>query len=183
MCRSRSIRSIIYRQTERSAAGLLAYPFSRAQRVEWQAGASRITFDQINETRVYSLNTGQLLQDDSTKTSLGDPLNLGTGSMALVYDTTSFGPTSPVQGQRYRFEAAPTFGSINFTTLLADYRKYFMPAPFYTIAGRVLQYGRYGSDAQDSRLSPLYLGYPNLVRGFDLAPVGRTGMCSGDRDG
>jgi outer membrane protein assembly factor BamA len=73
-----------------------------------------------------------------------------------------------VQGQRYRIEAAPSFGSINFTSLLADYRRYFMPAPFYTIATRVMHYGRYGSGSDDTRLFPLFIGYPNLVRGYDV---------------
>ncbi|HEY3044026.1 MAG TPA: hypothetical protein VGJ39_08370 [Vicinamibacterales bacterium] len=172
-------QSILYRQTERSAAGLVAYPFSRAQRVEWQAGVSRITFDQIVRTTAFSLNTGQVLQDDTVTTSLGSALNLATTSAALVFDTTSFGATSPVQGQRYRFEASPTFGSIDFTSVLADYRRYFMPVSFYTIAGRVLHYGRYGSGGQDGRLSPLYLGYPNLVRGYDVAPVGATACAVG----
>ena len=172
-------QSILYRQTERSAAGVIAYPFSRAQRIEWQAGVSRITFDQIIRTTAFSLITGQVLQDDTSTTSIGDALSLATTSTALVYDTASFGATSPVQGQRYRFEASPTFGSINFTGLLADYRRYFMPAPFYTIAGRVLHYGRYGSGGQDPRLSPLYLGYPDLVRGYDVGPVGATSCAVG----
>jgi hypothetical protein len=63
---------------------------------------------------------------------------------------------------------APTFGSIHFTNLLADYRHYFMPAPFYTLAARVIHYGRYGSGGEDPRLLPLYIGYPNLVRGYDV---------------
>ena len=43
-----------------------------------------------------------------------------------------------------------------------------MPAPFYTLAARVLHYGRYGSGGEDSRLYPLYIGYPSLVRGYDV---------------
>jgi outer membrane protein assembly factor BamA len=43
-----------------------------------------------------------------------------------------------------------------------------MPAPFVTIAARALHVGRYGSGAEDPRLPSLYLGYPWLVRGFDL---------------
>jgi len=31
----------------------------------------------------------------------------------------------------------------------------------------VLHYGRYGSDSDDDRLAPLFLGYPSLVRGYD----------------
>ena len=89
------------------------------------------------------------------------------------YDTSNFGATSPVQGQRYRLEASPTFGSINFTSLLADYRRYFMPVSFYTIAARVMHYGRYGSGGEDPRLFPLFIGYPNLVRGYDVELVRR----------
>jgi outer membrane protein assembly factor BamA len=91
-----------------------------------------------------------------------------------VHDTANFGATSPVQGQRYRIEASPTFGSINYTGLIADYRRYVMPAPFYTLAGRVMHYGRYGSGGEDQRLFPLFLGYPTLVRGYDVNTFGAS---------
>jgi WD40 repeat protein len=161
-------QTIIFRQTEQSVGGVVAYPFNRAQRVEFQGGLTRISFDQIVETTAFSLNTGNLLVNDSTTTSLDRTLSLANTSMALVYDTSNFGATSPVQGQRYRLEAAPTFGSLNFTSLLADYRRYFMPVSFYTVAARVMHYGRYGSGSDDPRLFPLFLGYPNLVRGYDV---------------
>jgi len=159
--------TVVFRQTDRSAAGIVAYPFDRARRVEFQGGASRISFDQILQTQVFSLNSGNLLAENRETTSIGDPLTLYNASAAYVHDTANFGATSPVQGQRYRLEAAPTFGTINYTSFLADYRRYFMPVSFYTIAGRVMHYGRYGSGGQDSRLFPLFLGYPNLVRGYD----------------
>jgi outer membrane protein assembly factor BamA len=98
-------------------------------------------------------------------------LNLGTSSAAYVFDTSVFGATSPVQGQRYRLEASPTFGSIKFTGVLADYRRYFMPAPFYTLGVRVMHFGRYGSGSEDTRISPLYVGYPWLVRGYDVSSI------------
>jgi outer membrane protein assembly factor BamA len=44
-----------------------------------------------------------------------------------------------------------------------------MPVPFYTIAARAMHVGRYGSGADDPRLPPLYVGYPTLVRGYDLS--------------
>jgi outer membrane protein assembly factor BamA len=159
--------TIVFRQTERAAAGLFSYPFSRAQRVEFQVGANQYTFDQIIRTEAYSLVTGQLILDESDTTQVADPLVVGTSSAALVYDTSLFGATSPISGQRYRLEAAPTFGEINYASVLTDYRHYLMPAPFYTVAGRVMHYGRYGSGSADERLFPLYLGYPSLVRGYD----------------
>jgi Tol biopolymer transport system component len=161
-------QTIVFRQTEQSAGGLVAYPFNRAQRLEFQGGITRLTFDQIVQTQAFSLNTGQTLIDDSTTTSLQAPLTLGTTSAALVFDTSNFGATSPVAGTRYRLEASPAFGSIRYTGLLADYRRYFMPANFYTLAARVLHYGRYGSGGEDERLFPLFLGYPHLVRGYDV---------------
>ena len=36
------------------------------------------------------------------------------------------------------------------------------------IAARALHYGRYGSGGSDGRLFPLFLGYPSLVRGYDV---------------
>ena len=158
----------IYRQTERSASGLVAYPLDRARRVEFQGGVSRISFEEVINTTQYSLYTGQIYQDTTETIPLAESLTLGTTSAAYVFDTSNFGATSPVQGQRYRFEVDPIVGSINYTGVLADYRHYLMPASFYTLAGRVLHYARYGSGGEDSRLFPLYIGYPGLVRGYDI---------------
>lgn len=164
-------QTILFRQTDRSVSGVVSYPFTRAQRVEFQSGISQISFDQIVQTQAYSLTSGALIFDETETTSLGQSLSLATSSAALVFDTSSFGATSPVAGQRYRFEAAPTFGSIRYTGLLADYRRYFMPASLYTLAVRALHYGRYGSGGQDPRLFPLFLGYPTLVRGYDVGTI------------
>ena len=123
-------------------------PPDRAQRggprrVPVQPGAARrvpgrgqpdLVRSDRSHARRFRCRTGQLLLDETDETSLGDSLLLGTSSAALVYDTTSFGATSPVQGQRYRFEVSPTFGSVPFTGALVDYRRYFMPVPFYTFA-------------------------------------------------
>jgi len=164
---------IIDRQTEQSASLMTAYPFDRARRVEFQAGATRISFDRRIETTVSSLATGSVLSDDVTNAeTLAPALNLANTSAAFVYDTAAFGATSPISGQRYRLEASPTFGAVNFTNLLVDYRRYLMPAPFYTIAARVIHDGRYGSGGEDLRLFPMYIGYPSLVRGYDINTFG-----------
>jgi outer membrane protein assembly factor BamA len=56
--------------------------------------------------------------------------------------------------------------------VLADYRRYVMPVPFYTIAMRALHYGRYGGGGDDAALFPLFLGYPEMVRGYDAGTFG-----------
>jgi hypothetical protein len=161
-------QTIINRQTERSASAIVAYPFDRTRRIEFQAGATQISFDQTVQTTITSLSTAQILSDNTVSNSLGRALTLGTTSAAFVGDTANFGATSPVQGQRYRLEVTPTFGSIRYTNLLADYRRYFMPVPFYTLAVRALHYGRYGTGGEDPRLLPLYIGHTDLIRGYDV---------------
>ncbi len=58
-------------------------------------------------------------------------------------------------------------GTMTFGGLLADYRRYFIPARPFTVALRGLHYGRYGADSEDPRLTPLFIGYQGLVRGYD----------------
>lgn len=41
---------------------------------------------------------------------------------------------SPVYGARSRFEVGRTAGSLNFTTVLVDWRRYYMPVRPWTIA-------------------------------------------------
>ena len=43
-----------------------------------------------------------------------------------------------------------------------------MPLRPFTLAARLMHYSRYGSGAQDQRLTPLYLGYPSLLLGKRL---------------
>jgi outer membrane protein assembly factor BamA len=89
------------------------------------------------------------------------------GNLALVYDSSLFGATSPLLGRRWRLEAGAVGGSLNYRTVLADARQYIMPLRPFTLASRVLYYGRHGSGANDGNLNDLFLGYPGLVRGYD----------------
>ncbi len=167
-------QTIVQRQTFRAATALLARPFSQAHRIELSGGYQQVSFDEQVRTITTSLRTGRVLSDVTETTPLGATLDLAQASAAFVVDTAVFGATSPVAGQRARFEVAPTMGSLTFTSALADYRYYFAPVPFYTIATRVLHFGRYGSDGEDVRLVPLYLGYPELVRGYGLGSFRAT---------
>jgi Tol biopolymer transport system component len=155
-------------QRDTAVTGLLQYPFSRAQRVEFAAGMRRIGFDQELETELFSASTGELLQREKQDLPRPDPLSFAETSAALVYDTSVFGATSPLIGQRYRLEFTQMTGSLTYSGVLADYRRYWMPVRPLTFAVRGLHYGRYGSGAEDVRLSPLFLGYPGLVRGYEI---------------
>jgi Tol biopolymer transport system component len=161
-------------QTDRSLAGIVSYPFSRAQRVEVTGGLRQIGLKEDVTQRVYSPFTGQLLSEERERLSTFPSLNLAQASAALVYDTSLSGMTSPIRGSRYRVELSQVNGnqsqgggSIVYTGTLADYRTYYMPFRPLTLAFRGLYYGRHGQSAGDSRLPTLYLGYPGLVRGYE----------------
>jgi hypothetical protein len=114
--------------------------------------------------------TARLSTSDRTRSSIES----STSKCFAPSTSTSISirKTSPISGERYRLEASPTFGALTFTNLLVDYRRYLMPAPFYTIAARVIHDGRYGSGGEDQRIFPMYIGYPALVRGYDINTFG-----------
>ena len=157
----------VLQQIHRQAAGVIAYPFNRAQRIEASIGVDAIAFDQRTTTTTYAADTGRTLSD-ATVHRPGAPAAtmIQTGS-ALVYDTSVFGAASPVLGQRYRLAFAPAFGDLNVLTTVADYRRYFMPVRPFTLAFRVEGVARTGRDATDVRLLPLVWNLRDIVRGFD----------------
>lgn len=167
-------QSVFLQQTQRltqlnsSVSALAQYPFSRVQRAEFSAGVRRIGFDAELQTQFFSPVTGQLLDEQTQELPRPDALNLGEFTAALVYDSSVFGATSPIVGRSYRLEYSQLGGSLNYGGLLADYRRYFMPVRPFTFAFRGLHYGRYGGDAEDQRLPPLFIGYQGLIRGYDI---------------
>jgi len=167
-------RETIYREVQRNSAAILMYPLDRGRRLEVAGGFSQNSLEQIVHSSVWSVATGQQLSSTSQENDLRQRLDLATTTAAFVSDSASFGATSPVQGQRYRIEAAPTFGSVNFTGLLADYRRYFMPVSFYTIATRFVSYSRLGAGGEDARLHPMFLNDPTLIRGY--APLTQSSV-------
>jgi hypothetical protein len=158
---------LVLRRVYQSAAEFAAeYPFSQTRRIEGSAGFTRYDYD-FDLFRTFFLGGGAIGTDEQDLSALEpDPLNLLTGSVALVDDYSFFGFTSPVRGGRSRFEVGGNFGSLDFATVLADYRRYFFARPI-TLAFRGLHYGRYGPDAEnEDALIPLFLGYEWLVRGY-----------------
>jgi len=154
------------RQINYQIQGLASYPFSQVQRFEFSAGYSFINFSRTVRTRSYSLIDGVQLSKDKKDLPAPDGLHFGIAKAALVYDSSFFGATSPILGQRYRIEASPSVGTITYFNAIADYRRYFIPLRPFTLAFRFLHYGRYGGGAEDNRLYPLFIGYQNLVRGY-----------------
>lgn len=155
-----------YRQINRDLFLLASYPFSRASRIEVSGGYEHVSFSHQLETTIYDAYYGSQISDNTESLPVPGSLNLAKASIAYVYDYSFFGATSPILGQRYRIEISPTLGSLSLYTLLFDYRHYFQPIKPFTLAFRALHYGRYGDNAEDDRLLPLFIGYPEFIRGY-----------------
>lgn len=164
-----------YRVYVNTATGQLAYPFSTTRRLELGFGATRYSYD-IELDKYYTDQFGRVydyrrVQLDSLEPP---PLNLVQGSVGLVGDNSVFGFVSPVRGGRYRLQVEETTGDVTFTTLIADWRRYFSPTKNLTVAVRGMHFGRYGLSRSDQQkdqfgavLQPMFLGYESLVRGYD----------------
>jgi hypothetical protein len=157
----------LFRQTYTQTGVLTAYPLSRALRAEFSTSARHIGFDREVETLFFDPVTGAFLGRTKEDLPAAESLVLADVSAALVRDTSAFGLTGPIAGQRFRIDVSPTFGDLRMNTLTTDFRQYFMPVTPLTVAGRVLHYGRYGAGGEDGRLQPLFLGYPSLIRGYE----------------
>ncbi len=156
-----------------SLNGQLSYPFSSTRRLELGAGVTRYSYDleadkfyldQFN--RVIDFERIQL--DDQEP----DPLNMVEASVALVGDNSFSAFVGPIRGGRYRLELQQTTGSVDFTTVIADWRRYYSPSTNLTVGMRGLHYGRYGLSAEENGadgfglLNPLFLGYETFIRGY-----------------
>ena len=157
----------LYWQINYDFSGFISYPFNPVRRLELSTGFSLIDFDHEVITQAFSAIDGTQLSRDVQKLPSGKSIYFYTTSLALIYDSSLFGATGPILGQSYIMEFSPTIGNIYYYSVLADYRRYFMPVKPFTLAFRILHYGRYGRDAEDNRLWPLYIGYDSLVRGYD----------------
>ncbi|GAC1485226.1 MAG: DPP IV N-terminal domain-containing protein [Gemmatimonadaceae bacterium] len=143
------------------------YPFNRFTRVETGAQLNSIArgfvsiFQDCNIAAGYCTDI-QFKNDTTLKT-----LNYVTPSTAFVSDNTLFGTTGPVMGRRMRFQASHSLGNVNFSDLLADYRRY-DPIIFNTLtfATRFLSSVSIGPD---EGFFPKYIGRPDFVRGYDRA--------------
>ncbi|RMH12018.1 MAG: hypothetical protein D6701_14060 [Gemmatimonadetes bacterium] len=161
------------------ANGLVAYPFSTTRRIEASAGITRWSFDREVE-KFYTAGGGVIFDRQKQSLPAFDALNLFESSVALVGDNSFFGFTSPIQGGRFRLEVGQTLGTLDYTTVTIDYRRYFAIDRNLTFAVRGLHLGRYGNDftSDASRvIRPFFLGFETLVRGYAIESF-RSGECT-----
>jgi len=145
------------------------YPFSQTRRVE--AGISTswyyYRYDRYNN---YYSDYGYFLGSAKEKLDSPEGFNLQQVDVAYVKDNSYFGMTAPLQGQRARLQIIKNFGILNFYSALLDYRQYFFMKPL-SFAFRLYHYGRYGSTSNSNIISPVFLGYPWMIRGYDSKAI------------
>jgi hypothetical protein len=151
------------RWTIRQVGGLFVRPFNRFQRLELSGGLINLAQSTLTDFVCFDPTSGQSYACAESITD-GVSKVAFVPSIALVYDNSLFGYTSPFIGHRYRFQVSQAIGGLQYTQALADVRSYTMLGlPFFTLATRVTAIGRVGPD---EGIFPVFIGSPDLVRGY-----------------
>lgn len=183
------------------------YPLSQTRRFEFSAGVTRYSWDREIYSAVFD-PTGRVQltpfeRRDDEDDNLPDPVTFAETSIAYVGDNSYFGFTSPVAGERFRLQVSPTIGTLQYQTVLADYRRYVLAQPV-TFAFRAMHYGRYGADSHGLRdgdlsecqqqglnsffcqsqvLSPINLGWQGFIRGYSTSSISDNFVAECESDG
>jgi WD40 repeat protein len=174
------VRTLLQRIYVDQASLSAQYPLSQTKRFELGASGTHLGFEQMIEELL--VNPVGLPLDRRFQDSAGPaPVTYMQANAAFVGDNSFSAFTSPISGTRYRFEVAPTFGTVVFNTGLADARRYFFKRPV-TLAFRGMHYGRYGRDEDNyDLLSPLFIGEETLMRGYSYGSLS-PGECVANND-
>jgi Tol biopolymer transport system component len=141
-------------------------PLNKTHRIE--LGASTAWYYYRLDQDVYTTDSSGNTTYQRVKGKAPAGFRLQGVNAAYVVDNSFFGMTAPMRGFRYRIGIENNFGQFHYTALDLDFRRYLYQKPL-TFAFRLDHYGRYGLNS--NLFSPIYLGYPWYVRGFDASKV------------
>ncbi|HEY8062326.1 MAG TPA: BamA/TamA family outer membrane protein, partial [Gemmatimonadales bacterium] len=116
-------------------------------------------------------STGIALSDPTTQKTILSETGFVQPSLAWVYDNSVAGYTGPFLGRRSRVEIAPTIGGWRYVQSTVDFRRYDHLFGPLTLATRAMYFGRNGRDADKFQM---YLGYPDLIRGWTAGSFDRN---------
>jgi Tol biopolymer transport system component len=148
-------------QVYRGGEVAFSYPFSKFRRVEFG----------LEGVSVLSSSYGEFIFPGGDRPSPISSENLlyATPSLALVHDNVLYGSTGPIHGSRSRYSVEQAIGDLQFTTGVADFRKYFNFRHRYTFAVRFLGGFSEGRNPQVFRLGGAY-----TFRGADYGDLPGT---------
>jgi Tol biopolymer transport system component len=166
------------RMFEDNVSAFMYYPFSQTRRVEGGISASWYSY-RIDRYHNYFDALGYPIGGSREKRPSPSGTNFQTAYLAYVTDNSYFGMTAPLVGHRARYQIERYFGNINLYNILLDHRRYYFSKPV-GFAFRLYHNGLYGSASEIEKASPMYLGYPWLVRGYeDISIYGGTSGTAG----
>ncbi len=147
-------------QINRGVQFHVSHPFSKFNRIELGVQGINRSRELVDVSFSYFYGIRR-----TRRGSLGS-VNFIQPTAALITDNTLYGITGPIAGGRGRLEVTPTFGELQFTRVVVDYRKYFNVLQRYAFAFRM--YGL-ASEGRDQELYPF--GGPYDFRGADYWSV------------
>lgn len=171
------MRTRLERFVVREAFAEAYRPFDRFRRLEFGLRAVHVSRAALDFVQVFDPVRDALTFDRSVQPL--ESANYIQPTVALVFDNSIPWWVGPFIGQRHRFEYAPAIGDWRFHQILADYRRYDHLGGFFTFSSRLLFFGRFG---RDSNTFPLFIGTPDLLRGYTAGSM-RRNECEGDASG
>jgi Omp85 superfamily domain len=144
-----------------------SYPLSQVTRLQLSAGYRIQDFNHTIYQWTYDPGGFLIDYQKFHPDDMPPALNYAYLSASYFHDTGIFGATSPILGQNFGLSLQQSVGEVALSTLIADYRRYFMPIKPFTLAFRAMHMGRYGKDSEDTRFYPLYIGYWDMLRGYE----------------
>jgi len=156
---------VIARFIARNGVASASYPLNRFTRFEYGVTLNNIDRSLMYISQFYDPSGGfqsGFFVDSIVNTA---SLNYAAPYVAFVSDNSLMGFTGGIYGRRWRFQAERTQGTVKWTTLSADYRRYdALLFNFLTLATRVSTNVSIGPDEMEF---PKYIGRPDFFRGYD----------------
>ena len=151
-------------------------PFNRFRRLELSLRVAHVQRDAIDIVETFDVVNGAPFDRTRTTRGLGS-VNYLQPAVALVFDNSISLWVGPWMGRRSRLEYAPAIGGWTYHQFLADIRRYDNIAGPFTLATRFLFFGRFG---RGDDAFPVFLGRPELVRGYTSGSLRDNECLSGD---
>jgi hypothetical protein len=150
--------NVFRRDMIRGAQFGASYPFSTFRRIEFSA--TGVSYGSRIMYRGVDVQTYELIEVDHNV----DGFRYVQPQAALVFDNSIPGWTGPVYGRRYRAQLGRTFGGLEFSEALIDFRNYANWRQRIVFATRIVGLTRFGGDAERFAL---FWGGPHFIRGYD----------------
>ena len=158
-------QDVIARYLDREAFAIGIYPLNRFTRFELgltlaDLERSFLVFSQVVDQ--FGLPARQMRRRTKWRAAASTTWSPASPTCPT---TRCSGTRAPIYGRRYRFGVTPALGQFQWLGLLGDYRRYdAILFSYLTIATRLTANLSYGRDADSLQK---YLGYSDLIRGYD----------------